>query len=401
MPEHSRTAETPAPAQESPTPTAATPRTGRGFRRASIVIFVIVILLVATGAAWLYLSTRGTESTDDAFIAATTYSIAPHVPGRLATILVGDNALVERGQLLAEIDPADYQASLEHAEAALDLAQAQRKGAGIQVELIDATTTAAVATAKADIEASEARLQQAQAELEAAQADQSRANSELQRYSTLSDRAVTAQRLDEVRAASQNADAKVRSAQKLIASAQAEVTASRSRLDAANANRQSVEAARADVERRAAEVGQAEAAVRQAQLDLSYTRIVAPGPGRVTAKAASVGDYVSVGQDLMAVVSPDAWVVANFKETQLADMRVGQRVTVHVDAYGVELEARVDSIQAGSGAQFSLLPPQNATGNYVKVVQRVPVKITFEDTEAAGKYLLGPGMSAVPKVYTR
>ncbi|MBK7404734.1 MAG: HlyD family secretion protein [Phycisphaerales bacterium] len=397
MPENPSSVEPPA----STMPPVASKPPGKGFRRASIAVFLIVVLLVITGAGWLYFSTRGTESTDDAFIAATTYSIAPRVAGRITTILVDDNAVVEQGQLLAEIDPAGYEAALDHATASLTLAQAQQKESEIQVVLIDATTRAAVATAEADIEAAEARLQQVQADLEAAQADQSRASAELERYSTLSDRAVTALRLDEVRSASQNADARVRSAQKLIASSQAELTASRSRLDAANADRQRVDAARAEVERRGAEVAQAEATLRRAELDLSYTKILAPGPGRVTAKAVSRGDYVAVGQPMMAVVSTNAWVIANFKETQLTDMEVGQSVNVHIDAYGVDLPGRVDSIQAGSGAQFSLLPPQNATGNYVKVVQRVPVKITFNDADDSGRYLLGPGMSVVPKVITR
>lgn len=380
-------------------PTRGGPRPG--FRRASIAVFVVVVLLVAAGAAWLYFSTRGTETTDDAFIAATTYSIAPRVPGRIVEITVDDNARVEKGQVLARIDPAAYEAAVDHASAALDLAKAQLRAAQIQVGLIDAVTAAGVDTAGADVESAKAELQQAEAELDAVKAEQARASAELERYSKLSERAVTQQRLDEVRTASENADAQVRAAERKVASDQAGVAASESRLASARADRQRVDAARADAERRQAEVAQAEADLRRARLDLSYTTIVAPGDGRVTAKAVSRGDYVTTGQHVMALVAPDAWVVANFKETQLADMKIGQHANVHIDAYGVDLPAEIDSIQAGSGAQFSLLPPQNATGNYVKVVQRVPVKLTFQRPEDAAKYLLGPGMSVEPKVFTR
>lgn len=374
---------------------------GRRRRRVSMLIFVGVLAAAAAAGLWYYLSTMGIASTDDAFIAGNVYRISPRIEGRLATVPVLDNQEVEAGALLATIDAADYQARVDQARAAVALARAQASEANVQVGIVEASTAAALDQANADLRAAEANFQQEQAGLEASQAEAERARADLERYSRLSERAVSPQRLDVVRSAATTADAQVRAAQKRAASAQAEIAAAQSRLAAAQADRERIAAARAEVERRNAEVTQALAALQEAELQLSYCEIRAPAAGRVTNKSVLTGDYVEPGQSLMAVVAPNVWVVANFKETQLRGMRPGQAATIHVDAYGVDFPGRVDSIQAGSGAQFSLLPPQNATGNYVKVVQRVPVKIVFDQVPDPERYRLGPGMSVVPHVRVR
>ena len=384
----------------APSPPGPTARRVRR-RTISIAIFTAAVIIALAVGAWYYVSGLGVEETDDAFIAGDVLQVAPRIAGRLKSVPVNDNQSVKTGDLLAEIDSSDQQAAADQARAALALSQAQLEQARVQVGLIDAATNAAVATAQAQVSAAEAKLQQEQAELDAAKAEASRAEADLQRYSALSEQAVSRQRLDVVRATAVSAGSSLRAAEKTVASGQADVAAAQSRLNAAQADRQRVEASRAEVQRWEAEVRQAEAALRRAELTLSYTVIVAPAPGRVTNKAVEPGDYVREGRTLMALVPADVWVVANFKETQLRAMKSGQRASVHIDAYGVDLPAHLESIQAGSGAQFSLLPPQNATGNYVKVVQRIPVKIVFDDGAEAGKYLLGPGMSVVPRVYTR
>jgi membrane fusion protein (multidrug efflux system) len=370
-------------------------------RRVSLAIFGTVVLAVAAIGSWMYISGLNVEETDDAFIAGNVYQVAPRIAGRLKTVLVKDNEMVTAGQLLAEIDPGDQQASADQARAALALAKAQYEQAQVQVDLIDASTTAAVAQAQAEVAAAEAKLEQERAGLDSAKAESERAQADLERYSKLSEQAVSRQRLDVVRSTAISAASAVRAAEKAVASGEADHAAAQSKLAAAQADRKRVEAARADVRRWEAETKKAEAALHQAELSLSYTQITAPASGRVTNKAAEPGDYVREGRTLLSIVPDDVWVIANFKETQLRSMRPGQRATVRVDAYGIDLKGHLDSIQAGSGAQFSLLPPQNATGNYVKVVQRVPVKILFDEPAEVTGRLLGPGMSVVPKVYTK
>jgi membrane fusion protein (multidrug efflux system) len=370
-------------------------------RRISLGIFAGVVLLVAAAGAWFYISGLNVETTDDAFIAGNVYQVAPKIAGRLKTVLVSDNQVVEAGTLLAELDPVDEQASVDQARAALSLSQAQLEEAKVQVGLVEASTAAALAQAQAEVAAAEARLEQEQAELESARAESHRAQADLERYSSLSEQAVSRQRLDVVRSTSISAASAERAVEKRVSSAQADLTAAKAKLAAAQADLKRVDAAQAEVQRRQAETKQAEAGLHESELQLSYTRIVAPASGRITNKSVEPGDYVKEGRTLMALVPSEVWVVANFKETQLRHMRPGQEVRIHVDAYGVDFKGKVESIQAGSGAQFSLLPPQNATGNYVKVVQRVPVKIVFDEPIDPRRYLLGPGMSVVPKVLTR
>jgi len=357
-----------------------------------------LLALVAVGV-WMYLSSLGHESTDDAFVGADVYQVNTRVAGRLLEVLVKDNQPVEAGQPLAVIESADYQSRLEQQQAAVELARAQLHEAEVEVGLIDATTARSVEQLQAERTAAAARLEQQQATLAAADAETGRATAEATRYQQLTERAVSRQRLQDVESQKTAADATLQAVRQGVASARADVAVADARVGSAIAERARVDVAKATVARRTAELRQAEAVLHEAELQLSYTRIVAPARGRVTRKSALPGTFVQPGQILMAVVGQEVWTIANFKETQLADMQPGQRVTVHVDAYGIDVDGHVDSIQRGSGAAFSLLPPESATGNYVKVVQRVPVKIVFDQQPDPAVYHLGPGMSVVPTVH--
>ena len=331
------------------------------------LVLLIGGLLVATaivvGVLW-WLHARQFESTDDAFIQADVTQVSPRVAGHVQHVYVTDNQFVEKSAKLIDLDPSDYQAKVEEAQAAVVAAE---KG------LQQAQDMAASA---------EADVGQARAAEQAAQTEAERAHDELRRYESLSPEARTQQQLINLRAAAAAADAQLAAARQKTVSAQAHVKSAQSQIQVAQA-----------------QVDQAKAALQSAQLLLSYTSIVAPLAGTVTNRAVNLGDYVQVGQAQLALVPQDVYVIANFKETQLDLMKPGQHVDITVDAYpGHVFHGEVDSIQRGSGAAFSLLPPENATGNYVKVVQRVPVKIVFDSTES---YRLGPGMSVVPRVKVR
>lgn len=378
----------------SPTPAPA-PRKSRRW-----ILFTVLLAVVAV-AIWFYVAGIGRESTDDAFVAADVYQVNTKVSGRLLEVLVKENQDVDAGQPLAVIEAADYQSRLEQQRAAVALAQAQLREAEVDVTLLEATTAHAVDQQRAAVTAAEASLQQQRANLAAVGVENDRASAEATRYQQLTERAVSRQRLQDVESRQTTAAATLQAAQQGLASAEADVAVAKARLGSTEAERARVDVARATVARRTAELQQAEAALHEAELQLSYTRIVAPAKGRVTRKLALPGTFVQPGQTLMAVVGRDVWAIANFKETQLEEMRPGQHATVHVDAYGIDLDGHVDSIQRGSGAAFSLLPPENATGNYVKVVQRVPVKIVFDRQPDPATFQLGPGMSVVPTVHTR
>ena len=321
----------------------------------------VLVIVVAIGYYLRFIDPY--ESTDDAFIDGHATSVAPQVSGRVARLLVKDNQEIKKGDVLLEIDPRDYETRMARARANL-------AAAGSRLE-----------QAKAQLAVDHARSEQERANVTAAEADATRAEADLKRYQAVESRAVSRSQID------------LAKAQARMAAAQFEVA--RDREHAAEAQ---VGLSKVNIETAAADVQQNEATVHQAELDLSYTKITASSDGRVTHRTVEEGNYVQVGQALLAIVHPDVWVTANFKETQLTHMKPGQRVWVKVDAYPNEkFRAHVESIQAGTGAQFSLLPPENAAGNYVKVVQRIPVKIVFEKDEDP-KDLLGLGMSVVPKV---
>lgn len=320
------------------------------------------------------------ESTDDAFIDSHIVSIAPKIAGRVSAVYVGDNQMVKKGDSLVEIDSADTDAVVEQKRAARDVAAAKERNAETAAEQADAH----LGTVRAAYEA-------AGASAAAATADTNKFRGDLQRNEHLiATGAISKQDFEHSSIDTKAAEANLDSKKKQMDAAAAYMKEAQKQAESAHVQ---VDAAKA-------EVAEAEAALRQAELQASYAKVTAPEDGRVTNKAIETGDYVEIGQALMAVVSPKVWVTANYKETQLRDMRPGQKVAVSVDAYpGRKLRAHVDSIQAGSGARFSLLPPENATGNYVKVVQRVPVKIVFDEQPDVQR-VLGPGMSAIPDVQT-
>jgi membrane fusion protein (multidrug efflux system) len=373
-------------------------------------------LILALVAAHYYRYSVAHESTDDAFIAGDVVAVGPRVASSVAAVLVSDNQHVKKGDVLVDLDPQDFAAKLARAKANLEAARARQRSAEINVRVTDTTAGAGVEQAAAGVEAAarqvdtaRSRLEESRAQVAAAAAETTRAQADAERYERLLQyRAVSTQERDNAVAVGRRAAAALEAAQKAqqaandgLRQAESQLGEAKARLASAKAAPSQVAYSRSQVETAAAEIAQAEAAVRQAQLELSYTLIVAPVAGRITQKSVEPGAYVQVGQPLLSIVPDRLWVVANFKETQLRIMRPGQPVAITVDAYPTRtFQGHVDSIQAGSGAAFSLLPPENATGNYVKVVQRVPVKIVFDDP-LDPHYVLGPGMSVVPTVTVR
>jgi membrane fusion protein (multidrug efflux system) len=325
-----------------------------------------------------YLVTAFThESTDDAFIEGHVVSIAPRISGQVSAVHVLDNQMVRSNDLLVEIDPADYSTTASQKQSSADAQEANYKVVLAALDLMSVKVATAEATAD-----------QSKADADAAQATDARAQADFQRSQELrKQNTISQQEFDAAQAAVSEADAN-------LAAAKQKAVADASRINEAKAQ---LEATKPAVAMALALFRQAQNAVQAAQLDLSYTKIYAPCDGHVTRKSVEPGDYVQTGQMLFSIVPNDVWVVANFKESQLKKIKPGQLALVEIDALGRSLRAHVDSIQAGSGARFSLLPPENATGNYVKVVQRVPVKILFDEPLPAD-HVLGPGLSVAPSV---
>jgi membrane fusion protein, multidrug efflux system len=426
------------------------------YKRPAFVIAALVVLIVVTIVGlryWLY--ARSHESTDDAFIDGHIIQISPKVSGYIARVYVVDNQQVKAGDLLAELDARDYEAKLNQAKAAYDAGLAQQHQAQTQVTLTRASTRSNVqqaaagvrearstvggarATAAAErnrvnqaaagVTSARANVEQARAQLSAAQAEATRTSADVHRYQELfSKDEISRQQLDAAIANQRTAEARVeaarqqvtatearvneaRSAQSAqaqnaqkaltqITGAQAQVSEAQGRLAQANTAPQQISVSEAQAQTAGANLESLKAAVDQAELELSYTKIYAPEAGRVTRKSVEMGALVQVGQPLLAVVPGEVWVTANFKESQIGKITPGQYAELTVDAYPDKtFKGHVDSIQAGTGARFSLLPAENATGNYVKVVQRVPVKIVFDEPPDP-QHLLAPGMSVVPEV---
>jgi membrane fusion protein (multidrug efflux system) len=320
------------------------------------------------------------ESTDDAFIAGHIISIAPRVAGQVSAVYVKDNELVHSNDLLIALDPTDYATTHAQKESSAAAQTANYKTVLAALKLMEAKVATAKAVAresKADADASAATSARAKADFARAQ--------DLRKQNTIS-----AQEFDVAQAAAEEAAANLNSAKEKADADQSKVGEAAAQLNAAQ-SAVSMALAQADSAQKTAE---------SAKLDLSYTKIYAPADGRVTQKSVEPGDYLQAGQQVLSLVPSEVWVVANFKESQLEDMAPGQPATVAVDALGGrKFRAHVDSIQAGSGAQYSLLPPENATGNFVKVVQRVPVKIVFDEPLPEDK-VIGPGLSVIPSVQT-
>jgi membrane fusion protein, multidrug efflux system len=337
-------------------------------RKAALIVGALVACVLALVAIIWWLHARNYEGTDDAFIDAHVVRIAPRIAGQVARVLVRDNQLVDAGDLLVEIDRADPESRLTQ----------------VTSQRVEAQTQ--LAQANAQLPASEAAYAGALANASAARAQAAKALRDLERYQSLhqaNPKAVAQTQLDQIVTAADNAKAQREAAEEQVRSAAAQVDVTRVQITGAEARLKTLQAQ-----------------VEEAQLNVGYTRLVAPYAGHVTQKSVALGSYVSPGQELMSLVPLDVWVTANFKETQLALMRPSQRVEIEVDACpNVKLAGHVDSIQRGSGQAFALLPAENATGNFVKVVQRVPVKIILD--RVPRDCVLGPGMSVEPKVQVR
>jgi len=444
------------------TVTPAPPRNGPRKRVIALMVFLVILVLAGIGGTLYWRYARQFEETDDAFVDGNIVPVSPQIAGRISKVDVMENQDVAAGALLAEIDPTDFVTRVQQAQAEVEAAQARAETAVANVELVKADTAATTVQANAGVEAAQgavasaqagidraqagveqalatvrwaqAQVQSAQADVAAAQSEATRRAEDLKRYDAIDPRAMSQQARDAARSAAESAAAQLSAAQKRQAAADAQVAQEESKVAAAKADVAQAQSAWAQAKSRVsqaqgvlqtartgpeqiataeAQAKTARAAVSRAQADLqaakqqlAYTKIYAPVAGRVTRKGVQPGQYVDAGRILLSIVEGDVWVTANFKETQITRMHAGQTVEVKVDAYpGKVFEGTVESIQAGTGARFSLMPAENATGNFVKVVQRVPVKIVFDAVGGAGgangaatQQLLGPGMSVVPRV---
>ncbi len=386
----------------------------RSPRLRMFIIIGLVVLLVASFFLWRYFNSY--ESTDDAQIDGHLNPVSARVGGHVQKLMVDDNQYVQVGQPLVQIDPRDYEVVVARAKADYDNAVAEAQAAGVNVPITSTSTTSQLAAANAEVATAEASLAAARQQYDAANAQMAqaeannvKAQNDLARYKQLvSKQEISQQQYDQAYAAAQAGTAAVDAARAAAAAAQQQIRAAQSRVTQAQANLRAagtgpeqVKAIRSRAQSAEALVEAKKAALDQAQLNLQYTTIVSPVNGVVTSRTVEVGQNVQPGQELMRIINlDDIWVTANFKETQLRDMRVGQPVTIHVDTTGQDYKGHLQSIAGASGAVTSLLPPENATGNYVKVVQRIPVKITFDPGETR-QHLLRPGMSVEPKVWIR
>jgi membrane fusion protein (multidrug efflux system) len=385
----------------------------------------LLLALVAVGFWW---HSRNRVSTDDAEVDGHIAPVSAKISGSVLEVLVNDNQLVKAGDVLVRIDPRDFQAKVDQQRAALALAESQARAAQVAVPLTRETTQSGTSSVSAVLASAEAQATQAslaaqqaatsdlsyaRSNLAAAEASNEKAQADLARMRPLVAKVeISQQQFDSYVAAAKVAGAQLKAAQDRVESAQqaaansraasqgaqARVEQARAELAQSRANQQQVQVSAAQAASAAARVREAQANLAAAELDLSYTTIVAPMHGAVTKKSVEVGQIVQPGQGLMAIIPlKDVWVTANFKETDLADVHAGQKAEVKVDMYGRTIEGTVDSIAGGTGGRMSLLPPENATGNFVKVVQRVPVKIVI-DSGLPADVTLPLGMSVVPTV---
>jgi membrane fusion protein (multidrug efflux system) len=388
----------------------------------------LALLILVGGFFWLH--GRNRESTDDAQVDGHIAPVSSKISGSVLKVLVDYNQPVKAGQTLVELDPRDYQAKVDQAKAALAAAVAQANAAQSAVPLTRATTASGTSGASAQVAAAQAQFEQsqiaarqaatsgiasAQAELNRAEANSRKAQADLDRMRQLAAKEeISRQQFDAYVAAAQVAAAQLRSAQEQLnfarqgaeragaeaQAAQARVLQARASLQESRAGQQQVQVTTAQAASAAAAIQQARANLAAAELNLSYCTITAPLDGVVTQKNVETGQILQPGQALMTVVPlHDVWVTANFKETQLANVRPGQRAEIKVDMYGQRIAGRVDSISGTTGARSSLLPPENATGNFVKVVQRIPVKIVFDNLPQG--IVLRPGMNVDATILTK
>jgi membrane fusion protein (multidrug efflux system) len=359
------------PENDKAAATAAAREETRKKRRPTVVIIgAVVLTLLAVGGLYYWLTTRGIEETDDAFTDGRAITIAPQVAGTVVSLDVNDNQFVKKGQPLIHIDPRQYRIDREQAEGALATAKAQYRGQQYGLEV-----------AKKNFPA---QLEQARAQLENAKATKARTKADYDRQKALPKAATSQQDVDAAEAALKQAEAQV-------ALADAQVTQNSPVAERVGETDAAVGQLKGQVE-------QAQAKLDQADLNLSWTVVTAPQDGWITKRNVEQGNYVAPGQQIFSIVAPEIWITANFKESQLVNMRPGQHVSIRVDAYPqLRLEGHVDSIQLGSGSKFTAFPPENATGNFIKIVQRVPVKIVI-DKGLDPNIPLPLGISVEPRV---
>jgi membrane fusion protein, multidrug efflux system len=395
--------------------TGSAPRAGKSPKRRRNIAIVIAVVAVVVGGLFLWRYFGSYESTDDAQADVHLYPVSARISGYVVKVNVDDNQWVQQGAVLVEIDPKDYEVAVAQAQANLAGAEATAQSLNITVPITSVNTSSQLKSAASDVVnadagiiASERQLAAAHAQLEEAEANDVKAQDDLHRYKQLVDtRDVSEQVYDQAVASAKSSTAAVAAARANESADQQFVQQAQSREVQANANHESAEtgpqqvsSTQARVRAAVADVEQKRQLLEQAQLNLQYTKIIAPVSGEVN-KTVVVGLNVQPGQQLLTVVPLDeVWVTANFKETQLKHMRVGQEAEIHVDSTGQTLKGRVDSIAGATGPLFSLLPPENATGNYVKIVQRVPVKIVLDPGENRDRQLR-PGMNVVPDVYLK
>jgi membrane fusion protein, multidrug efflux system len=389
------------------------PGAHRKRRRNLIILIAAAVLIVAGLFLWRYLSSY--ESTDDAQVDVHLYPVSARISGYVVKVNVNDNQWVEKGDVLVEVDPTDYEVALKQAQANLANAEATAQSLNITVPITSVNTSSqlsftasGVEDATAGVTAAQKQLAAAHEQLAAAEANDVKAQDDLHRYKLLVDkREVSQQIYDQALASAKSSTANVAAARASESAADQFVRQAQSRLTQAAANHQyaetgpqQVSSTKARVQAAIADVEQKRALLHQAELNLEYTKIVAPVSGEVT-KTVVVGLNVQPGQQMLTVVPlREVWITANFKETQMKYMRPGQLVQIQVDSSGRDYKGHVDSIAGATGPLFSVLPPENATGNYVKIVQRIPVKVVLDPGENRDLQLR-PGMSVEPKVYLR
>ncbi|MGC9223895.1 MAG: HlyD family efflux transporter periplasmic adaptor subunit [Terracidiphilus sp.] len=402
----------PNAAREAAAGSDAAPGKAQGNGKKKRIVLVVLAVLIVTGVGFWYHASQF-ATTDDAQIEAYLHPISARVPGYVTKVTVDDTQYVNKGTVLVQLDPTDYQVAVELAKAHLAQAQAEASAAMGGVPITSVSTLSHVNSAEADVQGSQAGIQAAEKQFQEAEArlTQTEANNvkiqdDLERYRQLiGKREISQQQYDEAVAASKSSAAAVAEAQAGVAAADQQVTQARSRMQDAEAELRSahtrpqqMQVTRANAQAAAAAVEEADAQLHRAELDLQYTTIVAPVDGIVGKRTAVAGQNVTPGQTLMSIVpTRDIWVTANFKETELKGMRPGQSVKIHVDSTGRDYTGKIQGIAGATGVQYSLLPPENATGNYVKVVQRVPVRIVFDPGQDPN-HQLQVGLSVEPRV---
>jgi len=365
------------------------------------VLLALLLVLVAAGAfVWHYYSIR--ESTDDAQIDGHIDPISPRVSGTVVRVLVDENQVVQAGTLLVELDPKDYEVAVQRARADLADAEANATAAQVGVPLTTTTSSSQLLAADAGVIAADREVDAGHARVAEAQANYNKAAADLKRMEELVQKdEVSRQQYDAAVAAAAATRATLQSAQAMLANAESRVGQARAQAASAHTVPEQVRVTKARASAASAEVQRYRAALVQAELNLQYTRIVAPVSGILSKRNVEPGQVVQPGQPLFSIVNlDDIWVTANFKENQLRNMHPGQRANIEVDAYGRTYSGYVESIGGATGSRFSLLPPENATGNYVKVVQRLPLRLRFDKGQDPN-HVLRPGMSVVPTVFVK